>query len=249
VYRGTSSGGESLVTAGGCASLGATLSCTDTGLTNGTTYYYKVSAVNAAGESPLSTEVSTTTVAAVLNQNFDASTSIPTGWSATGLWRVGGDCIGAHSAPNSLQFDNPSTCDYNPLRSSGFATSPAFDISNAPAPTLTFNTYYHVESYSGHTDQMKVQVKTATGSWTTIWSKDSTNAAQTTWTQISLSLASYKSTGTQIRFSFDSMDTFPRSYPGWAVDNVVVGTNGAAAVVAAGSTSALSWAAARAAGA
>jgi fibronectin type 3 domain-containing protein len=55
VYRGTASGAETLVQSG---VTGTTFS--DTGLTDGTTYYYKVSAVNAAGESPLSAEVSAT---------------------------------------------------------------------------------------------------------------------------------------------------------------------------------------------
>jgi fibronectin type 3 domain-containing protein len=55
VYRGTASGAETLVQSG---VAGTTY--TDTGVTNGTTYYYKVSAVNAAGESPLSAEVSAT---------------------------------------------------------------------------------------------------------------------------------------------------------------------------------------------
>jgi fibronectin type 3 domain-containing protein len=55
VYRGTASGAEALLQSG---VTGTTF--TDTGLTNGTTYYYKVSAVNAAGESPLSVEVSAT---------------------------------------------------------------------------------------------------------------------------------------------------------------------------------------------
>ena len=53
IYRGTSSGGESLIQSGVTAT-----SFTNTGLTNGTVYYYKVSAVNAAGQGLLSTEVS-----------------------------------------------------------------------------------------------------------------------------------------------------------------------------------------------
>ena len=53
VYRGTSSAGETLIQAGVSAT-----SFTDTGLTNGAIYYYKVSAVNAAGQGPLSSEVS-----------------------------------------------------------------------------------------------------------------------------------------------------------------------------------------------
>lgn len=58
VYRGTSSGGESLLSSGGCSGLASVLTCTDTGLTNGTTYYYKVSAVNAIGEGTQSSEAS-----------------------------------------------------------------------------------------------------------------------------------------------------------------------------------------------
>ena len=81
---------------------------------------------------------------------------------------------------------------------------------------------YQVESYTGHTDQMKVRAKTAAGAWTTLWSRDSTNPAQNTFSAVTLDLAAYKSTGTEVRFSFDSMDTFPRSHPGWEVDDVVV---------------------------
>src|SRR5207237_85920 len=156
VYRGTSSGTENLLTSGGCSGLGAVLSCTDTGLTNGQAYFYKVSAVNALGEGKLSNEASATPVAVAnpLSQNFDGGTAIPAGWTATGLWRVGSNCLGAASAPNSLQFNSSSACDYHPLRSSGFGTSPPLVLSTATAPTLTLNTKYQVESYSGHTDQM-----------------------------------------------------------------------------------------------
>lgn len=61
VYRGTTSGGESLLELGGCSSLGNVLSCTDATVVNGTAYYYKVAAVNAIGIGNQSTtEVSTT---------------------------------------------------------------------------------------------------------------------------------------------------------------------------------------------
>ncbi len=51
VYRGTASGGETLLT-----TLGAVLTYTDTAVSGGATYYYKVSAVNAVGEGALSSE-------------------------------------------------------------------------------------------------------------------------------------------------------------------------------------------------
>jgi len=52
IYRGISSGTETFFT-----SNGNILDYSDTDLSNGTIYYYKVSAVNGVGESPLSSEV------------------------------------------------------------------------------------------------------------------------------------------------------------------------------------------------
>jgi fibronectin type 3 domain-containing protein len=57
VYRGTSAGGEAVTP---IATNVATSSFTDTSVTNGTTYYYKVTAVNAVGVSPQSNEASAT---------------------------------------------------------------------------------------------------------------------------------------------------------------------------------------------
>src|SRR5437773_1966076 len=58
IYRGNSSGGESFFT-----EIGNILAYLDTGLTNGHAYYYKVSAVNAVGDGPLSNEASATPTA------------------------------------------------------------------------------------------------------------------------------------------------------------------------------------------
>ena len=57
IYRATSSGGEGTTP---YRTDITTTSFTDTGLTNGTTYYYQVSAVNTVGESSMSGEISAT---------------------------------------------------------------------------------------------------------------------------------------------------------------------------------------------
>ena len=86
VYRGTSAGTETLLTSGGCGGLGAVTSCTDSGLTNGQSYFYKVSAVNSIGEGAKSNEASATPSGCVSGQllgntGFEAGTAAP--WSAT----------------------------------------------------------------------------------------------------------------------------------------------------------------------
>jgi PKD repeat protein len=88
VYRGTASGTETLLTSGGCSGLGAVTSCTDTGLSNGQAYFYKVSAVNAIGEGPQSNEASATpagsscTAAQLLgNPGFETGSAAP--WTAS----------------------------------------------------------------------------------------------------------------------------------------------------------------------
>ncbi len=70
LYRGTTSGGETQLASGV-----TTASYTDTGVTNGTAYYYKVAAVDASGASGLSGEVSATPA---------VPPATPTGLTATG---------------------------------------------------------------------------------------------------------------------------------------------------------------------
>jgi Fibronectin type III domain len=76
VYRGTSPGGES---ASPVATNVTTTSFTNTGLTNGTTYYYTVAAVNSAGTSANSNEANATPM-----QVQATAPSAPQSLSATG---------------------------------------------------------------------------------------------------------------------------------------------------------------------
>ena len=72
VYQGTSSGGEAAAPVN--SSLATTTSYTVTGLTNGTTYYFTVTAVNRVGDGEPSSEVAATPVTAP---------GAPTGLTAT----------------------------------------------------------------------------------------------------------------------------------------------------------------------
>lgn len=56
IYRGTSSGSETLLATGGCSSLGNVLTCVDATVANGTAYYYQATAINIVGESVKSNE-------------------------------------------------------------------------------------------------------------------------------------------------------------------------------------------------
>ena len=62
IYRGTNSDGEAVTPVGTVS--GTTTTFTDTGLTNGKTYFYNVAANNSVGVSPDSNEVSVTPAAA-----------------------------------------------------------------------------------------------------------------------------------------------------------------------------------------
>jgi fibronectin type 3 domain-containing protein len=88
IYRGTTSGGEGTTPVGTSTSTGFT----DTGLTNGTTYYYKVSATNSAGTSAQSSEV--TAIPTTSSPPPPSSLQISAGGPATGTWVADEDFTG-----------------------------------------------------------------------------------------------------------------------------------------------------------
>ncbi len=82
IYRGTSSGGEALI-----ATIGNVLVYADTGITNGQTYYYKVSAVNGVGEGTQSNELKVT-LNATDDDGGDKGDEGDTEGTSTLLWPI-----------------------------------------------------------------------------------------------------------------------------------------------------------------
>jgi hypothetical protein len=118
IYRGTTSGGETLLT-----QVGNVTSYTDNSVTNGTTYYYEVSAVNSVGESALSNERSATPAVstALVSDQFERTVASGFGiadvggpWSVSSTARTkvtGGQGVvyGWTGAGQDVQAWNPST--------------------------------------------------------------------------------------------------------------------------------------------
>jgi predicted phage tail protein len=86
IYRGTNAGAETFL-----VQVGNVTTYSDTGLTNGVTYYYRIAAVNSVGEGPQSNEASATPATASAPgapTNLAASPAKPRGvalsWTAPG---------------------------------------------------------------------------------------------------------------------------------------------------------------------
>ncbi|WP_427895355.1 PKD domain-containing protein [Kribbella sp. GL6] len=202
VYRGTSSGSETPVTSGGCSGLGVVLTCTDTGLTNGQAYYYKVSAVNSIGEGAQSAEAtatptsgSCTTQQLLGNPGFETGTAAP--WSAsssvvssnsaeparTGSWKAWMDGYGAtHTDTLSQPVTLPTGC-----------------------TNYKFNFYMHVDTAETSTtskyDTLKLQVLNSAGTvLSTLYTYSNLNA-NTGYSLHSFNLSSYAGQNITLKFT------------------------------------------------
>src|SRR5208337_3070621 len=135
IYRGTVSNGEILVKSGV-----ATASYTDTGLTNGTTYFYKVTAVNAGGESSKSNEASATPQAVSETQVSLASAANRLGIVTDGSKFTGGldgreYALSANLLGSSVLWNNTSFTLGNPNTTD--VVSAAGQTINLPAGSYT----------------------------------------------------------------------------------------------------------------
>jgi fibronectin type 3 domain-containing protein len=132
LYRGTASGGE------GSTPIQAGLvgtSFTDSGLTNGLTYYYQVSAVNAGGEGPRSGEISATPQASTAGLNYAAGFAGAAGLALNGSAVISGGRLRLTDGGN---YEAGSAFAATPVGVGQFSTTFTFQLTNPASAGITF---------------------------------------------------------------------------------------------------------------
>lgn len=136
IYKSTSSGTETLFT-----TIGNVTSYNDTSVTNGQTYFYKVTAVNSVGESSLSNEVSATPTAPAaapqpptgLTSTATSSSQINLSWTAPS--NNGGSAITGYDIERST--DNGNTWS-TIVPNTGSAATTYNDTGLSPSTSYTY---------------------------------------------------------------------------------------------------------------
>ena len=118
--------------------------------------------------------------------------------------------------------------------------SPSIDLTSAPNATLTFATWWEIESVNpAHFDIMYVDISTNGGSsWSALGVLNPTNNpaggadaypytsngldAPASWQVASVDLTPYVGSHVNVRFRFDSVDQYDNGFRGWFIDDVGV---------------------------
>ncbi|MGB9587293.1 MAG: malectin domain-containing carbohydrate-binding protein, partial [Armatimonadota bacterium] len=181
-------------------------SFTDTGLTNGTTYYYVVSAVNETGESANSNQASATPTGSGIFENFEImpswSSSYDASWGSAATWSI----VSGGQSGNFLQA----------ARSSQGSSAKVLVYTVPSNTTITISVYMKCPSFGG-TYWMESAYKLGNysaqdfdqngGSWTLIQKFSNSgypNGNNNTWTQYTATLNTGSNTQISIGYKLGS---------------------------------------------
>ena len=183
-----------------------------------TTTTYTVTSTTICGTAQDSVQVTVNT-AGSFAEDFEGDVS---GWVATGLWHrtTSSPCfdpaLGYWSPVRAFYYGQDDTCDFSTgARTTGTLTSPLIAVT--ATSELTF--FFLRSAEGGSYDRTEIQV--VDGALVTTLGSITTNA--TSWAQfLPVSLAAWSDKSIRIRFSFDSIDSFANTTPGWMIDDVAV---------------------------
>jgi glucosylceramidase len=200
LYRSTTSGAETLFQSNVSLTNGQYV---DTSLTNGTAYYYTMTAVNSAGEGPQSTEKSGVPATLpkpdkglLVDNDMGANVQTPSNGTPTGGWSItdytfanATAAVSNHNAvigPDGVQSDASTLTFTNNGTTSGYASVDCATTGNPGTGTLTASVYLRGK-VGGETLQMFIANSTHQGgntgsgvtkiTLTTSWVKYTTTAS------------------------------------------------------------------------
>ncbi len=187
------------------------------GLAPSTTYHFALKVRdNVGNETGLSNPAgpATTTAGTVI---FDDDMESGVGaWAATGLWHQ--STRRSNSTSTAWYYGQESSGTYNTGSANSGTLTHTFDLSDISEAILSFAEWSQLEEDSSY-DLTQVQISDDGGAFNTVFESHGTNNA---WLERTVDLNSYVGGLIDVRFSFDTIDSFENNFEGWYIDDVKV---------------------------
>jgi hypothetical protein len=189
---------------------------TNLNVTCGTSAFYRVKATNAALQSGYSNTANITMPACPpavtgISENFNASQTLPTGWTMPGFPWVFNRPNTTGGTGNAAFADVAGGEDFRELR------TPVFSMSGTSAVLLTFRTDIYIYAGQSLAQDANVDISTNGGAtWTNVWDKTSAYKGA-----VAIDLSPWAANQPNVMVRFQSNLPFTGSY--WQLDDVVIG--------------------------
>jgi len=171
----------------------------------------------------------------LLTENFESGTTLPAGWSATGLWHITGACS-TGSPPNPTKwayYGVDGQCDFDfpaGQANTGDLTSPVIPIPGAAqSAELRFRFVYDGENGTPPTgyDNASLRISQNGGPFTQVLAITGPNTPTNVWTLATVSLGPYIGSNIQLQWNFATVDGVLNNYLGLQIDSIIISVEGA----------------------